>query len=140
MFAFILDTLLVLLSSYLIFRTYRFTKNEENDIEARIEKYIFGSIYLLGIGIFLAAISIIASRKLDTNIEPLWIAISSFIALLTYVFLIYLWNKMYSFIKTNLSKRIPMNHAFKLKSISIYGLVYSFGILFYLFYLIVLFF
>jgi len=137
MFFLIVNLIILILSFIHIIRCYLFIKNDNNDLESRISKYTFGSITLLLYGTFIIITSLIGSIKYDVNIKTYLIILFCIFALLVYIFLIYLWNKMYSLIANKFEKKIA-KYNFKLKSITIYGLVYAFAILIYLMYFVVI--
>lgn len=139
MVVFIINTVLLVSSIGLIVYDYLYTKNSKNNIDARIKRFIFGGIEILIIGTVLVALSIIGSKELDVEVEPIILIFMIVIAVIAYVVLLLLWNNMFKNIQKYFSKKSVSQQKYKLKSISIYGLVYSFGILFYLIYLVVIF-
>lgn len=139
MVVFIINTVLLVSSIGLIVYDYLYTKNSKNNIDSRIKRFIFGGIEVLVFGTVLVALSIMGSKELDVEVDPIILILMIIIAVIVYVTLLLLWNKMFNNIQKHFSKRSVVQQKYKLKSISIYGLVYSFGILFYLIYLVVLF-
>lgn len=139
MVVFIINNIILLLSVFLLVYNYRFIKNDENDLEARITKYVAGSISLLLFGIILVATSLIASRKFDVDIDTFLLVIAIIIAVAVYVLLILVWNKMFSLFTQSTMKTLKKQYGYQFKSVTIYGLVYSFGILFHLLYSFILF-
>lgn len=139
MIIFIINTLLVLSSIAVLIYDYMYIKNSKNNIDSRIKRFIFGGIEVLLFGIALVTLSITGSRNLNVEVKPFILIIMILIAIIVYICLIILWNKMFAYFNKYFSKKSMINQKYKYKSISIYGLVYSFGILFYLIYIVVFF-
>lgn len=139
MVVFIINTIIIALSLLLIFYDYKYINNETNDLENKLKRYIFGGIELMLIGIVLVALSIFASKNIDIEVKPILLAIAILISVLIYINIIILWNRLYAVFLKKISKKTLNDFRYKFKSITIYGLVYSFGILFYILYAMSLF-
>ena len=139
MVVFIIASFIVLISLGLLVFDYLYIRNDSIVIESRIKRFIFGGIEILFVGIFLVALVIIGANvsNLEIRIEGYLIFILSVLAVIIYVGLIFIWSSLFRLLKKNFKKNINPRH--RLNSISIYGLIYSFGILFYLIYCVVFF-
>lgn len=129
----IINTIILIFSILIINNNFHYVKNKNNKLEFRIKRYILTGILVLVFGSIIVALSLIGARKIEFNFQvgTLLLITSIFIAISTYILILYIWFKMFDFFGINNSKKSLF---YKLKSISIYGLVYSFGILFYLIY------
>ncbi|MCK9470994.1 MAG: hypothetical protein WC006_03075 [Bacilli bacterium] len=136
MLVFIINTILLIFSFLLIGYNFVTVKNANKNIETRIKSFVIGGIQLLVIGIVLVALSIIGSRELIVDIDGSVIAILIVVCIIIYIFLLFVWNKMFKYLENYFYKKNSIARKFKLKSISIYGLVYCFGVLFSLLYMI----
>ena len=134
MFIFISSTIILIASIFLISFNYIFMKKTASDLETKIKRYVFGGIEVMGIGAVLVALTMIGSRELDILNDGTLIIIAVLFALVTYITLLVLWREMFKTINSQISKKTINDFKYKFKSISIYGLVYSFGILFYIMY------
>lgn len=136
MLVFIINTILLIFSFLLIGYNFVTVKNANKNIETRIKSFVIGGIQLLVIGIVLVALSIIGSRELIVDIDGSVIAILIVVCIIIYISLLFVWNKMFKYLENYFYKKNSIARKFKLKSISIYGLVYCFGVLFSLLYMI----
>ena len=136
---FIITSIIVLISLGLLVYDYLYIKNEAINIDLRIKRFIFGGIEILLAGILLVALPIIGSKvnEMQINIETYLLFILVLIAILVYLGLIFLWSMFFKYFEKYFKKVV--NPKYRFKSISIYGLIYSFGIMFYLIYTIIFF-
>ena len=135
MVAFIINTIIILFSFALLTFDYFYIKNEAKDLENRIKRFVFGGIEVLLIGIAIIALTLLGAKipEIDIVIETYLLVIFVIISLGIYIGLLFLWNVLYKILqKQFFKKQLPTKYRFK--SISIYGLIYCFGILFYLIY------
>lgn len=136
---FIINSIIVLISLCLLIYDYLYISNDSKNVELRIKRFIFGGIEILIAGILLVAFSIIGSKvnEMQINVETSLLLILILVSVIVYFGLIVLWNYFFKNFAKIFKKAV--NTKYRLKSISIYGLIYSFGIMFYLIYFITLF-
>lgn len=134
MVIFILDTIIIILSLCMLMFDYLYIKSSKIDLNKKIKRYVFGAIELLIIGVVLVLLTIIGSREMIISLEFHLLLICIGLSILIYIGLILLWNRLFVIISSSIDKKNLKGSKYKFKSISIYGLVYCFGFLFYLIY------
>ena len=139
MVAFIISTVFLVASICLMVYNYLYTKNPSNNIDLRIKRYIVGGFEIFLFGTAVVSLSIFGSKNLDIDVKPAILVTSIIVAIIVYIAILILWNNVYNNIQKYFTKKANVKQGYRLKSISIYGLVYAFGILFYLLYVVVLF-
>lgn len=137
----ILTSVTILFSIFLIGIDYSFIKNQSHCLEDRIKRYIFGGIELLMIGALIIILCLFGIKNVTIAVDTISLLLIILFSILIYIMIVLLWNKLFSFFDNDLkkierSKIDGKSFQKKYKSITIYGLVYAFGVMFYLLYVI----
>lgn len=137
----ILTSVTILFSISLIGIDYSFIKNQSHCLEDRIKRYIFGGIELLMIGALIIILCLFGIKNVTIAVDTIPLLLIILFSIIIYIMLVLLWNKLFSFFDNDLkkiehSKIDGKSFQKKYKSITIYGLVYAFGVMFYLLYVI----
>lgn len=138
----ILSSVTIFFSILLIGIDYSFIKNQSHSLEERIKRYIFGGIELLIIGAIIIILCLFGIKDVAIAVDTMPLLLIILFSISIYIMLVLLWNKLFSFFDQDLRKiersKSVGGTSFhkKYKSITIYGLVYAFGVMFYLLYVI----
>lgn len=133
MIYFIIGTVIFIVSILSLLYTLKTYLSNNIIVEKQIKRFIYGGLEILILGILLVVTSMLGVGSLNMDLKTTYIILISVVAILVYISLVYLWyllsNKIYRKIS---NKKDLKKGSFKYKGITVYALIYAFGLFFYL--------
>ncbi len=131
----ILNSIFLAIGIALLIFDYFYIKDKQKTYENRLKRYINGGFELLGVGILISVLVFFDLGFEEFTIAKPIMIVGFVVASVFYTLILVEWYYLYKQIRSFIPEKILQEFKFKFRGIVIYGLVYCFSILFYIFHL-----